>query len=639
MPVIERFGSCSYHDTFRILDENHISDHLKGLLEKIPFHSVLVDVENSTTSSDDSVSTFVRWTRHAVDHICPLSSNSFRPEGIVVPGMFELKENGSSNGGTFLGNKDSSIGNTFLETGLVGPLMTSHTKDELINAFNAIRLYYKRIKEAQKSVPDRDNSEFESWNRIQIRGSRDVLMSHCYAFEPICENLVKDPLIVNAVKDVIGDNIIATSIDIFSKSQDQIHPWHTDIEQYDRCYNKNVQIWLAVDQVGPNSTLQIMSHSHRMPSITWLYPDHVASAKTITDKKAFEREYLLNCAAEFDSDARIVSPVTKDGEFVLFHSHMWHAAEVNVPFRSAIRITYSTPDCQAGHYPKYTRPDLPPMKPASSLPLVMMVSGSVNSLPGNNFLPNNFVHMGALGTVRMDEAELQRRHKHLSTKKTSTEVQIWNEHDIKNLTKVFALPDGTIRKKSNILLGNTPLLSSIELTEVSLDPYKTAHNLYDIHEEGAIMIVTKGQIGLHTLPLEPSEGILSHEKVQRYTRQVPEVTILEKNSIIFIPPNSYHNDVSGANGGAFFHIKFKVRQDDTSGSANDKTTSALVPQNPYFFIKPPLDQTAVNGQTFFEKDNFACLQKIRGFTCRCAHNSHVDNDHEVIMVVDYIPHS
>uniref|UniRef100_A0A7S3LE13 Glycosyl transferase 64 domain-containing protein n=1 Tax=Amphora coffeiformis TaxID=265554 RepID=A0A7S3LE13_9STRA len=658
LPIIE-WSTCAYQSTSitlgrddggsdNIIKGSQIPGNFRQVAQNLPFYSVFATADDD----DKSSSKFLKWTRQAVDAICPLSSNSLRPESVVVPGKFaKLSSNNSSDknaDASLLINQTSPVGREFLANGLAGPLQTSHSQEELTIAFDAIQKYHQSIRKSKNALIEEEASEYLSWNQNQLNGERDVLMSRCYAFDPLCDRLVRDPLIVEAVKDVIGENIIVTSIDEFGKSEGEIQPWHTDIEPYDRCYGRNVQIWLGVDQVTPESTLQIMSQSHRMPSLTWLYPEHVMNAKTIADKRNFEAKHLLPCAQALDPSARVFSPVTQNGEFVLFHSQMWHAAEVNrgsPSFRRAIRITYSTPDCRIGHHFKYERPDLPPMRPVPSLPLVMLVSGSVRSLPDFKYLPNNFVHMRHLRVGNADEAQVQRRHDRLSRKATTTAVRIWNLNDIESLSKTVPLPDASSREKSDLLIGNTPLFSAIEFSEVSLNPHEVAHEFYDEHEDGDVKIVTKSQIGHHELPFANSSSLLlSYEPARHYLESsgiAPTLHMLDEGAVSFIDSNGPHNDVGGPNGGRFFRLKFRVRQEHAAIPIAPRGSQGLSHQaqapKSHSFVKPPLDKNAVDGQKFFVGNGFAGLGKVVGFTCRCVHNPHPDVDHEVLMIVDSIP--
>ena len=558
----------------------------------------------------------LQWNRQAIDQVCPPLGFK-RPTGDDVPGKI-LQER----------NKDlSGLSANFEEDGVVGPFASSLTREDLLTVVDNLQRHQSIVQKAAKQSP----------HRARLHGERDILMSRCYAFDPLCEKLAQDPAVIDVVKQIIGDDIVVWEMTAFSKEEGTIQPWHTDIEPYDRCYNSMVQIWIGVDQVTENSNLEVVTKSHRMPSLTWMYPDHVATAKTSADKRSFETNVILPCATSIEPGARIVKPVTRDGDFMVLHSHAWHAAETNSKFRKAIRVSYATPDCPTGAVNKYERPDLPPLRPIASRPPVLLVSGSAHTIPQNLTVANNFLHLRKLKGFVLSPQKKEKRYNRMAKKKTTMDVQLWNREEIKAKLRTYKLKD-VVRVKSDLLIGNSPLLDNIEIFETCLKPFESVHTDFDAHTDEVFHYVTEGSVAFHFMP---NATLLSPE--EHKLGPVPEMIEMGAGGIGFTgglsaTNNGFHNEIGGPDGGCYYNFKYNIRgnQDnhnttDIAGLGTDWDSAGSLVQS------PPLSANAVNGERFLEKKDPTQVGKVVGFMCRCAHKMHSDNDHETIFIVEHIP--
>lgn len=238
--------------------------------------------------------------------------------------------------------------------------------DSVVRCANAV---HKCGSDAQRAQRRQGNL------REALYGIRDYQLSRCYIDSGDCRALAREPAILEAVRSAIGDDVVLWSVDPFVKSGDKAHPWHTDIEPYDRCLGRNVQIWLPIEGVDENNTLRVMSHSHQMPSVSWLFPD-IAGAVELSESpidalRQSEADFE-KCAQALNPRARVVTPVVRPGQFLLMSSQMWHASlNFGSNMRRAVRLCYSTPECQIGATTHYVRPVVPPLVPIPAVPQVL----------------------------------------------------------------------------------------------------------------------------------------------------------------------------------------------------------------------------------------------------------------------------
>ena len=504
----------------------------------------------------------------------------------------------------------------FFERGVAGPFpVLNWSTEELNNVFEAMKLHRRRIQQKKHADEAKFNSSrpYEAQNHYDKYGDTDFRIERCYAFDERCRRLAEDPAILEQVKKIIKtDDVIVWSMTDFSKGNSTIQPWHTDNEPYDRCYNSNVQIWLAVDGVSPSSTLQVLTHSHRFPSATWMYPSHIGKAKRVDEKLNFEQDTILPCAKAIHQKAEIVAPVIRNGEYFIFHSNMWHAAHDLIPphlvgkdsRRKAIRITYSHPNCQIGGIYKFQRPDLPPLMPIATLPPVLLVSGKVsNSLDMHEGLQltNAFMHhaqvpvqvLPQLGQSTSSESSL------LSA------ALLWK--DFNKLTPLW------MEETNNVFpvlkRSSTKLLQSLELSLLRLKPHTIDHEP-ESSKEAIIYIVIEGQVGIFTI---------ANENAHNGTAiSIPQITLLPKGSLNFVDAETIQSAVSGSQGAWSLQIKYQFHPEIN-----------IAKNIPSFhsFVTPP------KMSTFFK--DYA--KHLSSATTSCIHALQRNSNRETIILIETIP--
>jgi ectoine hydroxylase-related dioxygenase (phytanoyl-CoA dioxygenase family) len=509
----------------------------------------------------------------------------------------------------------------FFEKGVLGPFRSPTLSAKTLNdAFDAMSQHRKRIRMRRtQELRNLHGDKYELQNYYDKYGETDYRIERCYMFDDRCRRLAEDPGIIEIVRKTMNsDDIIVWSMSDISKANSTIQPWHTDIEPYDRCYNSNVQIWLAVDGVSSKSTLQVMTHSHRFPSATWLFPDHVIHTNKIYQKEAFEKETLLTCAKSLHPGAAITSPVVKNMDFMVLHSNVWHAASdllhTGQERRKAIRITFAHPKCQIGAVYKYERPDLPPLNPIAMLPPVLLVSGQDHSSfhqKDNLQITNSFLHFTSSSHRTWSQQDLDRRTSRLSSQSPLSEVVVWKTKD-----KLLPLWMNHKKRISKVLLyaGNTKgLFKTLEIAMIRLSPNIANHDA-ESHLEPSINVIVEGQMAVYTHIEE-----VAHNGT---ALAIPSTLMLPKGSVSFVDSNIIHCDISGPQGTWIFNIKYEPHD-----FLKEKPTKMSLQS----FGTPPDDSN------FFNIDNSMLLKRVFAKTCRCIHDTHADDDHETVMFIESVP--
>jgi ectoine hydroxylase-related dioxygenase (phytanoyl-CoA dioxygenase family) len=134
----------------------------------------------------------------------------------------------------------------------------------------------------------------------------------------------------------------------------QATPWHQDQPYYNVEGTQNVSMWMPVDQVDRESTVEFVAGSHRGP---WLMP------RTFMDQQAkWFPEGALDDLPDIDqdrSDFEILGWELEPGDAVFFHMLTLHAAGGATRRRRAFSVRFLGDD--ATHAPRAwkTSPEFP----------------------------------------------------------------------------------------------------------------------------------------------------------------------------------------------------------------------------------------------------------------------------------------
>ena len=191
-------------------------------------------------------------------------------------------------------------------------------------------------------------------------------------YSPLVRELAQSPTIVNKVTQFLGNDLILWGSQIIVKSKDQNHRWHVDVETFEW---PSINVWVALKNVTPKSSLKIIPSSHKFERSP---QDYIAShnADLNNDKQ------ILTIAESIRTDSKIENLNLIDGEFVIFQGGIWHGSDNSTnDSRYALLLQYSSPK----HLVKVPTTFDKPIKWHSARPPVMLISG-IDTFKINNFI-------------------------------------------------------------------------------------------------------------------------------------------------------------------------------------------------------------------------------------------------------------
>lgn len=221
----------------------------------------------------------------------------------------------------------------FQELGFVGPFkliqpqdvdsITKELKQVKARAFLRRRLLAKIAK-----IPDRQVPSFV-WGKAQWDKG-------LHAATPKVQQLSNNPVILDKVASILGEDLLLWSSHILSKKSTNNFSWHGDVEHIEW---QGVTVWLALANVSQHSCMSVITRSHNLPDYT--YPQELAKncGLDCTSDRA-----VLEAAQKLDPRCELLSVDTKPGEFFMFAGKIWHSAKNSTPLeRNAMIFQYSAP--------------------------------------------------------------------------------------------------------------------------------------------------------------------------------------------------------------------------------------------------------------------------------------------------------
>ncbi|MDJ0897654.1 MAG: phytanoyl-CoA dioxygenase family protein [Xenococcus sp. MO_188.B8] len=220
----------------------------------------------------------------------------------------------------------------FQELGFVGPFNFLEPQD--VDSLTASKSFIKRslwekivLKIARiTEIQDRKLPSF-FWGKARWNKGLHVALPEFY-------KLSTNPVILDKVSSILGDNILQWSAHILNKKPSNDYCWHRDVELLEI---KGVTVWLALTNVTKQSSIAIITGSHEFLS----YPQELRSNSglNITDDYA-----VLEEAQKLNSKCELISVDIKPGEFFIFAGSLWHSAKNSSSVeRTAIIFQYSPP--------------------------------------------------------------------------------------------------------------------------------------------------------------------------------------------------------------------------------------------------------------------------------------------------------
>jgi hypothetical protein len=137
------------------------------------------------------------------------------------------------------------------------------------------------------------------------------------------------PAIVRRVASVLGPDVLVWGLTLTCSLPGGVHRWHADIEHLRW---PGVSVYIGLKNNDPDSTLKVLTGSHRMPERPQAYG--------VGDDAG-----TLAAVRPTMPEAQIVRIPVKPGGFFLFDGQLWHGSHNTGPnIRLAMIIHYSRPD-------------------------------------------------------------------------------------------------------------------------------------------------------------------------------------------------------------------------------------------------------------------------------------------------------
>jgi|SRR5579864_626693 len=161
------------------------------------------------------------------------------------------------------------------------------------------------------------------------------------------------PAIIEVVAALLGDDVMLWGASIQSRSPDDVHPWHSDIESSDPS-GKTVAVWIGLEQTSRDSSLLVIPYSHHFGvTVQEARHEHGKGRAETTS------ENIVRWARGRDARSRLVQLDMTDGEALFFDGRLWHYSHnVSGTTRHALLLQYATPDTMI-RFPDLNRLDWP----------------------------------------------------------------------------------------------------------------------------------------------------------------------------------------------------------------------------------------------------------------------------------------
>jgi len=149
------------------------------------------------------------------------------------------------------------------------------------------------------------------------------------------------PAILDPVAELLGDEVLLWGARIVARSHDQVHHWHTDLESSDP-EGRTVSVWVGLENTTAESSLLLMSHTHRLGVTVQQLQRADGSGPGATTV-----EELLRWAREQDRRSDVIRSGMTDGDALFFDGRLWHGSH-NVAGRTrrALLLQYAAPETE-----------------------------------------------------------------------------------------------------------------------------------------------------------------------------------------------------------------------------------------------------------------------------------------------------
>ncbi|MEM9274461.1 MAG: phytanoyl-CoA dioxygenase family protein [Cyanobacteria bacterium P01_F01_bin.143] len=185
-----------------------------------------------------------------------------------------------------------------------------------------------------------------------------------HATIPAMYKLSNDPIILDKISSILGENILQWSAQILTKTSDVDYPWHGDVEHIEW---EGVTVWLGLKNVSEKTPMDIITRTHALPNYT--YPQELERNEGLetTDDKA-----MLEAAQKLDPKCELLSIKLKPGEFFIFAGRLWHVPRIFTSLDRTVMISQYSPPSEKVQMPINFEP---PIRWKEDLPPCLLVKG------------------------------------------------------------------------------------------------------------------------------------------------------------------------------------------------------------------------------------------------------------------------
>ena len=193
-------------------------------------------------------------------------------------------------------------------------------------------------------------------------------------------DLATRPAILDRVAEFLGDDVVLWGAYEVRRRPGQVHPWHSDIES-SAPEGGFVSVWIGIENTTRHSSLQIITRSHRLPTV------QEARAGVGLKREDATPEQLVRLAREAEPDADLVVPDMGNGEAIFFDGRLWHGTDNRnqAGERLALLLQYAAAS-RPVRIPDFQQLDWPFRFMTVPLPPVILVRGTDGSA-GNRVVP------------------------------------------------------------------------------------------------------------------------------------------------------------------------------------------------------------------------------------------------------------
>ncbi len=191
-------------------------------------------------------------------------------------------------------------------------------------------------------VPVLSSSEcrhlLQMFNKGRLRSPLDWPKGFA-ASSPAFYEIGTHPSILEVVTALLGKDILLWGASWVSRSPDEIHHWHTDIESCSS-EGRTIGVWVGIENCSSDSCLSMISYSHLFgaPVQRIRHEFRKGREETSTDD-------IIRWAQIRDRRAGLQTPEIRNGNALFFDGRLWHYSHNHsTRKRHALLLQYSTPD-------------------------------------------------------------------------------------------------------------------------------------------------------------------------------------------------------------------------------------------------------------------------------------------------------